>query len=135
MIKLYGKPRTRAMRSLWVLEELGIPYENDTLEGQPEGSKSPEYLKINPSGKVPTLDDDGFILSESFAINLYLAQKHDGGLWPKSDADRALAVPIPQPASIATRSLFDTATPRWARFRETCTEPIARRRLATRARS
>ena len=45
-------------------------------------SKTPEFLKINPMGQVPAIDDDGFGLSESMAINLYIAKKHGKGLYP-----------------------------------------------------
>ena len=86
MIKLYGVPGSRAMRSLWMLEELGVPYENikTSFAG---GTRTPEYLKINPNGHIPTLQDGDVTLWESLAINLYLARKYDKGLWPKSVAD------------------------------------------------
>ena len=86
MIKLYGVPGSRAMRSLWMLEELGVPYENiKTMFGT--DSRQPEYLnKINPNGRVPAMQDGDVTLWESLAINLYLARKYDKGLWPKSVA-------------------------------------------------
>jgi glutathione S-transferase len=83
MIKLYGVPGSRAMRSLWMLEELGVPYENIKTQFGTD-SRQPEYLKINPNGKVPALQDGDVTLWESLAINLYLARKYDKGLWPKS---------------------------------------------------
>jgi glutathione S-transferase len=52
-------------------------------------TKSPEYLKINPSGHVPSIDDDGLVLHESLAINLYLAKKHGGPLAPADLAEDA----------------------------------------------
>jgi len=86
MIKLYGVPGSRAMRSLWMLEELGVPYENIKTQFGTD-SRQPEYLdKINPNGKVPALQDGDVTLWESLAINLYLARKYDKGLWPKSIA-------------------------------------------------
>ena len=73
MIKLYGIPASRASRCLWMLEELGVQYENVPVNFIGEAQK-PDYLKLNPNGKVPTLDDDGLILFESLAINLHLAR-------------------------------------------------------------
>lgn len=85
MIKLYGVPASRAMRCLWMLEELGVPYENiKTVFGT--DSRTEEFLKINPNGHIPALVDDDVTLWESLAINLYLARKYDKGLWPKSVA-------------------------------------------------
>jgi glutathione S-transferase len=54
--------------------------------------KKPQYLAINPNGRIPALVDDDLTLFESMAINLYLAKKYDGGLQPKSDEDEARAV-------------------------------------------
>lgn len=83
MIKLYGVPGSRAMRCLWMLEEVGVPYENiKTMFGT--DSRSAEYLKINPNGHVPALVDDDVTLWESLAINLYLARKYGKDLWPES---------------------------------------------------
>ncbi len=92
MIKLYGIPMSRAARCLWMLEELGLPYENIPTHFATGATHEPAYLKLNPNGHVPTLDDDGTIVWESMAINLYLAMKYDKGLWPKSVADRGHAV-------------------------------------------
>jgi glutathione S-transferase len=86
MIKLYGVPGSRAMRSLWMLEELGVPYEHIKVTFANNGTHTPEYLKINPNGHIPALQDGDVTLWESLAINLYLARKYDKGLWPKSVA-------------------------------------------------
>lgn len=85
MMKLYGVPGSRAMRSLWMLEELGVPYENIKTHFVSD-TRQPEYLKINPNGHIPALQDGDVTLWESLAINLYLARKYDKGLWPKSVA-------------------------------------------------
>lgn len=90
MIKLYGVPRSRALRSLWMLEELGLPYENVKI-GTTGDTRTPEFLRINPNGHVPVLQEDGLILWESLAINLYLARKYDKGLWPKTVEDEGRA--------------------------------------------
>jgi glutathione S-transferase len=55
-------------------------------------TQSPDFLKINPNGQIPAIDDDGFKLSESLAINLYLARKHGGPLAPKDAQEEGLAV-------------------------------------------
>ena len=88
-LKIYGVAQSRAMRVLWMANELGIVYEH-----VPQGlgvEKSPEFLAANPNGKLPAMDDDGFKLFESLAINLYLAKKHDQGLAPKNLEEDALA--------------------------------------------
>lgn len=75
-MKLYGYRNGRTLRALWALEEVGAVYEYveiDVLRGQ---GRDPAFLKINPGGKVPVLDDDGTIITESAAICLHLAEKH-----------------------------------------------------------
>jgi len=92
MIKLYGIRQSRALRSLWALEELGVPYEHVPTNFATD-AKKPEYLAINPNGRVPALVDDDVTLFESLAINLYLAKKYDkSGLQPRSLEDEARAV-------------------------------------------
>jgi len=91
MIKLYGVPVSRAFRSLWALEEIGIDYENVSVNFLGD-SKKPQYLAINPNGRIPALVDGDLTLFESMAINLYLARKYDGGLRPKDVEDEARAV-------------------------------------------
>src|SRR5215469_1222758 len=81
MIKLYGTSKSRSARSLWALEELGVNYEHVPVE-VPQ-AKSAENLKRNPNGHIPVLEDDGLILWESMAINLYLAEKYGKApFWP-----------------------------------------------------
>ncbi len=76
MIKLYGGARSRASIVQWYLEELEIPYEYILLNMQEGEHHQPAYLSVNPFGKVPGIDDDGFTLWESGAILLYLAEKY-----------------------------------------------------------
>jgi glutathione S-transferase len=91
MIKLFGQSRSRAGRSLWMLEEIGIPFEHVPIRAYTE-SRTPDYLRINPNGHIPSLDDDGFILWESLAINLYLAEAYaQAPLWPADARGRGLA--------------------------------------------
>ena len=81
MIKLYGTAMSRAGRSLWALEETGVEYEQVLVAE----TRKPEYLKINPNGHVPALDDNGSIIWESMAINLYVAEKYGKApLWPST---------------------------------------------------
>lgn len=88
-IKIYGPSASRASRALWIVHELGIPFEHIAVEMK--DLKTAEYLKVNPNGKVPTLVDGDFKLFESMAINLYLAEKHGkDGFFPASVEDRAL---------------------------------------------
>jgi glutathione S-transferase len=91
MIKLYGIPASRAYRCLWMLEELGVPYENVRVSFIGEAQK-PEFLAINPNGRIPALDDDGLVLFESLAINLHLARKYGKDLWPVSPDDQSRAI-------------------------------------------
>jgi len=87
MLTIYGVYRSRASRNIWLAEELGIPFKHVPViqhyRSVPAGmlhTQSPEFLKINPSGLIPSIDDDGLVLHESLAINLYLARKHGGPL-------------------------------------------------------
>ena len=92
MIKLYGVRQSRAMRSLWALEELGVPYENVPTQFATD-AKKPDFLAINPNGRIPALVDGDVTLFESMAINLYLAKKYDKqGFYPKSAVDEARAI-------------------------------------------
>ena len=92
MLRLYGSARSRGLRVLWMLGELGLTYDHkDWLPRSPE-TRTPEYLALNGNGRVPTIDDDGFILSESMAINLYLAKKHKSALYPSDPKHEALAI-------------------------------------------
>ena len=81
ILKIYGTTRSRANRVIWMAEELGLPYE--TISVDLSAPRDPEFLKVNPNGRLPAIDDDGFHLFESMAINLYLAKKHGGPLAPR----------------------------------------------------
>jgi len=84
MLKLYGQYRSRAFRVAWLCKESNIPYEHVNVTVNVEGAtcKEPSYVALNPNARVPTIDDDGFVLWESAGINLYLAEKYGSPLWP-----------------------------------------------------
>ena len=98
MLKIYGVYRSRASRNIWLADELGLPFRlvpviqayrlaNPEAADAPLNTRSPAFLAINPNGHVPTIDDDGLVLHESLAINLYLARKHGSPLAPASVAE------------------------------------------------
>lgn len=78
MLQLYGNPRSRAMRCLWMLEETGQPYQLVDKSLRADDLHSADYLRLNPNARIPTLVDGDVVLWESMAINLYLAQKYEG---------------------------------------------------------
>lgn len=73
-LTIYGPPQSRAMRTLWMAHELELDF--DHQPGFVDGGASAALLGANPMGQVPAIDDDGFALAESMAINIYLAKKH-----------------------------------------------------------
>ncbi len=100
MITIYGVHRSRASRNIWLAHELGIPFKlvpviqryrlKEPISADVVHTKSPSFLEVNPNGHIPTLDDDGLVLHESLAINLYLAKKHGGPLAPANLAEDGL---------------------------------------------
>ena len=94
-LHIYGVARTRAFRAIWIAEELGLSYQHFPIEiggGAGGGARSPEFLALNPNGRLPFVADDGFVLAESLAITLYLAKKHaTGTLYPVGLEDEAKA--------------------------------------------
>src|SRR5262245_17330855 len=91
MLTIYGVYRSRASRNIWLANELGVPFKlvpviqlyrppNAEAAKGVLHTKSTEFLKVNPNGHVPSIEDDGLVLHESLAINLYLARKHGGPL-------------------------------------------------------
>jgi glutathione S-transferase len=89
-VKIYGIARTRAFRPLWMAMELGIEYQHIPVEIGDAGARQPEFLAINPNGRLPVIDDNGFVLFESLAITMYLAKKHGlGRFYPTDPRDEA----------------------------------------------
>ncbi len=93
MLKIYGITQSRAFRPLWAAHELGLDYEQIPLDYRGDALQAPDYLALNPNGRIPTLVDDGLVLWESMAITLYLARKYGAGcgLWPATIEGEALA--------------------------------------------
>ena len=86
--KLYGVPGSRAIRSLWAIEDIGIEYEHMPVNLM-EKSQKTAFLAVNPNGRIPALQDGEVTLFESIAINLYLAKRYGGDLYPRDTADEA----------------------------------------------
>jgi glutathione S-transferase len=87
MITIWGVYRSRALRNIWLCEEMGLPYRHVPViqAGRANGpagagialnTRSPEFLRINPNGQIPAFEDDGVVLTESLAINLLIARKY-----------------------------------------------------------
>src|SRR5512141_2577802 len=70
---LWGAGSSRTMRAHWMLSELELPYESRPIGSRTGETQTPEYTGLNPSQKMPTLQDGDFVLSESAAIVNYLA--------------------------------------------------------------
>lgn len=85
-ITLYHHPYSRAATVLWMLEEVGVPYQLEYVDIMTGAHKTPAMLARNPMGKLPILDDDGVIVTETAAIGLYLADRYAlGRLAPRPD--------------------------------------------------
>jgi glutathione S-transferase len=93
-LKIYGVLRSRASRNVWLAKELGIAFEqvpviqayrlpDPAAADAPFNTSSTAFRAVNPNGLIPSIEDDGFVMHESLAINLYLAKKHGGPLAPK----------------------------------------------------
>ena len=94
-LKIWGRMSSvNVQKVVWAARELELPFERVDAGGAFGGNRTPEYLRMNPNGKIPLIDDDGFVLWESNAIVRYLAARHGAGtLWPndlrqRADADR-----------------------------------------------
>jgi glutathione S-transferase len=100
MLKIYGVYKSRATRILWLMEELGSPFElvpvlqayklADPMAADARlNTRSPAFLEINPMGSIPTIEDDGLVLNESLAQTLYVAKKHGGPTAPRDLIEEA----------------------------------------------
>jgi glutathione S-transferase len=88
--RLFGISGSRALRAIWGIEEVGIDYEHVPVTYGAD-SKDASYLAVNPNGRIPALIDGDMQLFESMAINLYLAKRYGGALYPSSAEDEARA--------------------------------------------
>ncbi|MGL4440986.1 MAG: glutathione S-transferase family protein [Bosea sp. (in: a-proteobacteria)] len=91
-LTIYGMARTRTSRVLWMAEELALVYQHQKLVPQEGDTQTASFLALNPMGRVPAIDDDGLLVSESLAINLHLARKYGaaGGFGPRGVGEDAL---------------------------------------------
>ena len=101
MLTIYGVYRSRASRNIWLAGEIGLPFRHvpviqsyrladpDAADA-PLNTRSPAFLAVNPNGRIPSIDDDGLVLHESLAINLYLARRYGGALGPADAAEDGL---------------------------------------------
>jgi glutathione S-transferase len=94
MLKIYGQARSRTYRVLWFCTESKIPFEHMpvTIHVPDATAKADWYRELNPNARVPTIDDDGFVMWESAAINLYLAEKYNSPLWPTTPEGKGRAL-------------------------------------------
>lgn len=100
MLTIYGVYRSRASRTYWMAGELGLPFvsvpviqarrvDDPAAADAALNTQSPDFLAVNPTGLIPCIDDGGFVMNESLAINLYLARKHSGPLSPQTLTEEA----------------------------------------------
>ncbi|KQW19352.1 glutathione S-transferase [Afipia sp. Root123D2] len=106
MMKLYWSPRSRSFSGLWILEETGQPYERVLTDISTGAQKTPEYLAINPMGKVPALKDGDVSIAEAAAICAYVAERYP---------DAKLAPPVGDPRRAKYLQ--------WLFFAPSCIEP------------
>ena len=86
MLKLHFAPNSRAVRTLWLLEELGLEYELNRMDFHPKDLKSDAHRARHPLGRIPVLEDDDITIWESGAIAEYILERHkNGGLKPAVD--------------------------------------------------
>ena len=106
MMKLYWAPRSRSVTALWLMEETGQPYERVLTDITTGAQKTPEYLAVNPMGKVPALGDGDATLAEAAAICAYVAERYP---------EARLAPPLGDP--LRAKYLY------WLFFSPGCIEP------------
>jgi glutathione S-transferase len=106
MMKLYWCPRTRSFTALWLMEETGQPYERVLTDISTGAQRNADYLKVNPMGKVPALQDGEATLAEAAAICAYVAERYP---------EAKLAPPVGDP--LRAKYLY------WLFFSPGCIEP------------
>jgi glutathione S-transferase len=122
---LYGAIYSRTFTARWMLEELKLPYRVVDTDIRPGHPKSPEFLAVNPMGKVPALTDDGVVVTECPAICLYLADRYGVGRFapPLDDPRRApylrwavFATAVLEPAVYLREEKLDPRGVGWAEY-------------------
>lgn len=122
MIRVWGRTNSsNVMKVLWLLDELGIPFERLDAGGKFGRTDTPEYRAMNPLGLVPTLEHDGFSLFESNAILRYLCNSQPGGpaYYPADPQPRGVVdawldlqqTALNRPQSVVFSGLVRTAAP------------------------
>ena len=87
-VTIYGIAKSRAFRTLWMAEELGLAYRHEQIDFSDESLRGKAFRAINPMMQIPALEDGGVVFTESLAINIYLAEKHGGDLAPRDASER-----------------------------------------------
>lgn len=101
MLTIYGVARSRASRNIWLLNEIGMEFnlvpviqayrlKAQATAAAPLNTRSPEFLAISPAGAIPVMSDGDLVLSESLAINLYIARTYGGAFGPATATEDAL---------------------------------------------
>ncbi|NKB26316.1 MAG: glutathione S-transferase [Rhodobacteraceae bacterium] len=116
MLQVIGRRASRTFRVLWLLEEIGVPYEH-----LPAAPHAPEVRALSPLGRIPLLVDGDAVISESMAILTYLADRHQALTFPAGSIDRA------RQDAVTHRILFDLEAPLWTAERHTFVLPEAQR--------
>ena len=78
-MKIHHAPNTRSVRAIWLMEELGLPYEIEIYKLGDPAMRAPDYLKVHPMGRVPALEDGDVTVFESGAIVEYVLARHGEG--------------------------------------------------------
>ncbi len=78
-MKIYHAPNTRSVRIVWLMEELGLPYEIERFKLGDAAMRAPDYIKVHPMGRVPALEDGDVRIFESGAIVEYVLARHGNG--------------------------------------------------------
>ncbi len=98
MITIHGCYRSRALRNIWLCEELGLPFRlvqvvqayRESAKDAAITTRSPDFLTLNPQGLIPVVEIDGLVMTESLAINLHIARTRGGELGPRDAREDAL---------------------------------------------
>lgn len=121
-LKIYGTAASRAFRTLWMAEELGLAYEHIPYSFSGPEIKTPTFLAMNPNGSIPVIDDGGLVVWESLAINLYLARTYGAGTLGAGEAREEAHI---QQWAFWTATEIETPSRNW--FQHTVYLPEAER--------